>query len=348
MLHGLVTVVYDNQGGERGDRDAFSSNILMLMARHPFRQGVVGTRAMFSLEPLTIGRKGYPLLLQTGETANGRDPLIDRQHPHDFLMELATTYSVPFAQDSSVFVYLGLPGEPALGPPTFMHRFSGADHPEAPVTHHWLDSTHITFGVATLGMVWETVKMEGSIFRGREPDEGRWDIEAPSFDSYAARLSWNPTAEWAFQASYGVLDSPEQLEPDVDTDRATVSASYHRSGPRCQWQTTVAWGLNMNDPGRTLDGVLVESTVVMDRTHTVFGRFETVEKDELFREGEPQHDLVFRVNTLSLGYIYDFPAWHQVRWGVGGLGSLQILPGRLDSAYDETPFSFMVFVRAKL
>src|SRR5207253_5433637 len=64
-----------------------------------------------------------PILLQTGETADGKTPLIDRQHPHDLFMELATTYSVAIDEQSSVFAYFGYPGEPALGPATFMHRF---------------------------------------------------------------------------------------------------------------------------------------------------------------------------------------------------------------------------------
>jgi hypothetical protein len=120
---------------------------------------------MVSLEPL-MGKEGYPLLLQTGETADGINPLIDRQHPHDLFMELATTYSVPLSDESSIFGYAGLPGEPALGPPAFMHRVSGIDILDAPITHHWMDSTHITFGVLTAGYIWKNVKFETSGFRG--------------------------------------------------------------------------------------------------------------------------------------------------------------------------------------
>lgn len=349
MAHGFANVVYNNQGGERGDHELFSSNMLMLMAQRPVGPGTFGSRGMFSLEPLTMGEDGYALLLQTGETADGRTPLVDRQHPHDLLMELALTYSLPVTDDSSAFAYLGLPGEPALGPPAFMHRFSGVDNPEAPLTHHWLDSTHITHGVGTVGYVWNRLKLEGSVFTGREPDEDRWDIEAPRFDSYATRLSYNPTENWALQASYGHLDSPEQLEPEVDTDRLTVSASYHQAwGPHRHWQTMVAWGRNRNAPGRDLDGFLLESAINIHKTHTVFARGETVEKDELFAEGDPLHGKPFTVNKISLGYIYDFPECHHIQWGLGALGSLHVLPDRLDPVYGETPLSCMVFVRAKL
>src|SRR6185369_5423437 len=190
--------------------------------------GVLGLRGMFTLEPATIGKSGYPLLLQTGETANGSTPLIDRQHPHDLFMELAASYSLPVRETDRAFVYLGLPGEPALGPPTFMHRFSGMDNPEAPITHHWLDSTHISYGVATVGYIFnDIVKVEGSIFTGREPDQSRWDIETPKMDSQSLRVQVNPTKDWSLQASYGHINSPEQLEPDVDQDRITASVTYN-------------------------------------------------------------------------------------------------------------------------
>jgi hypothetical protein len=152
MAHGVATVVYDHQGGERGNRETFSSNMLMLMAQRPLGPGTLSARTMLS-------------------------------------MELAGTYSFTVTDQDTAFVYVGLPGEPALGPPTFMHRFSGIDNREAPITHHWLDSTHITYGDTTAGWVHDRMKLEGSIFTGREPDESRWDVDTPRFDSYAARLS---------------------------------------------------------------------------------------------------------------------------------------------------------------
>src|SRR5207302_6369369 len=145
-------------------------------------------RAMTSLDPLT-GKSGYPLLLQTGETANGVTPLIDRQHPHDLFMELAAIYSAEVAPKTSVFVYAGYPGEPALGPPAFMHRFSGIDNPEAPLGHHWLDATHITYGVVTAGAVYDSWKIEGLLFIGREPDKKRWGFDTQRFDSASSHMS---------------------------------------------------------------------------------------------------------------------------------------------------------------
>lgn len=348
MAHGFAFGIYDNQGGPRGDDKFFSANMAMVMAQRPLGPGTFGLRSMLSLEPATIGRQGYPLLLQTGETSDGKGPLIDRQHPHDLFMELAATYSLQLQKESSAFVYFGMPGEPALGPPTYMHRFSGMDDPEAPITHHWLDSTHITFGVATVGYIWKDWKLDASIFTGREPDQYRWNFDTPRFDSYSARLQYNPTKEWSFQVSYGHIISPEQLEPGIDVGRLTASASYYHAWQSNIWATTFAWGQNRNDPGKVLDGFLLESTVVFANTHTIFARGERVSKDELFPPGSPMEGEEFTVNQISLGYIYDFASVRKLKFGIGGLGSVDILPSSLNAAYGDTPLSFMLFMRAKL
>jgi hypothetical protein len=340
--------IYDNQGGHRGDDKFFSANMAMLMAEHPLGEGTFGLRSMLSLEPATIGRQGYPLLLQTGETSDGKAPLLDRQHPHDLFMELAASYSVPLRNESSGFVYLGMPGEPALGPPTYMHRFSGMDNPEAPITHHWLDSTHITFGVATVGYIWKNWKLDASIFTGREPDQYRWDFDRPRFDSYSARLQYNPTKQWSFQVSYGHIKSAEQLEPGIDVDRLTASASYYHVWQGNIWATTFAWGQNRNDPGKILDGFLLETALVLQAKHTIFARGERVSKDELFAPGSPLEGAEFEVNQVTLGYIYDFAMLQKLKLGVGGLGSVAIVPNSLDAAYGDMPSSFMVFMRANL
>src|SRR5215831_12055551 len=272
MLHGYADVVVDDQGGARGDTKTFSGNMVMAAAQRPLGAGTFGLRTMLSLEPATIGKEGYPLLLQTGETADGVTPLIDRQHPHDLFMELASAYSVAWG-DRSLFVYGGLPGEPALGPPAYMHRFSGMNIPVAPISHHWLDATHISYGVLTAGFVVDRVKLEASAFRGREPDQERWNIETPKLDSYSYRLSFNPTERWALQASYGRLKSPEQLEPDVDQDRITVSAMLDgRVGSTGRWESTLAWGENRNRPGHTLDAFTAEAAAAIGNRHTIFAR----------------------------------------------------------------------------
>ncbi len=134
-----------------------------------------------------------------------------------------------------------------------MHRASGLANPEAPIAHHWLDSTHVTFGVATAGLVYRRWKIEASLFRGREPDQHRYDIERPRFDSWSVRATWNPTANLSMQVSHGFLKSPELLDPEVDVRRTTASITWNRpigaGGAKGNWQTSFAWGRNAPSGG---------------------------------------------------------------------------------------------------
>lgn len=348
MAHGYVDQVYDHQEGPRGATKNFSESMFMLIGRKPWGPGTLGLRSMFSLDP-AMGSFGYPLLLQTGETGDGRTPLFDRQHPHDLFMEMAMAYSVPVADESSVFAYFGYPGEPALGPPVYMHRLSGMDNPEAPISHHWLDSTHVTFGVATFGFVWDRWKIESSIFTGREPNQDRWDVDPPRFDSQSVRLSYNPGKNWALQASYGHLVSPESLEADINQDRITVSAIYNRHFGSNNWQTTFAWGQDRNHPGKVLNAFMLESALNLRGAHTFFARAERVDKDELVQAPDPLAGKASSVNEISLGYVYDFRTFRHAQPGLGGVGSINLLPNDLRPAYGgATPGSFTIFLRVKL
>jgi uncharacterized cupredoxin-like copper-binding protein len=345
MTHGFVNLIYDHQGGPRGDGKAFSTSMLMLMAQRPAGDGTLGVRAMVSADAL-MGKRGYPLLLQTGESANGQ-PLIDRQHPHDLFMELAASYSHRLGERGSAFIYAGLPGEPALGPPAFMHRFSGEDNPEAPISHHWLDSTHITYGVMTLGYIYGRFKLEGSVFRGREPDESRWNIESGKLDSASMRLSFNPTASWALQVSRGRIKSPEELHPDVDLDRTTWSAIYQRPFASAEMQTTLAWGRNAPTHGAATSAWLAEAALRVAHQHTVFARGERTDKNELFSEADARAAENFRVAKLTVGYVYDLARESRTRIGIGGLVSRYSIPAELAGVYGN-PTSFMLFARVRI
>lgn len=346
MLDGFANLIYDEQGGPRGAVKTFSTSMLMGMARRELTDGALGLRLMLSGDPL-MGRDGYPELFQTGETANGVQPLIDRQHPHDLLMEAAASYSIDLSQHSSLFVYGGLPGEPALGPPAFMHRLSSMDNPEAPLSHHWLDSTHVSWGVVTGGYVLGSLKLETSAFNGREPDQNHYTIETGHLDSYAARISFNPGSAWSLQVSSGHLVSPEQLQPQINVQRTTASLSYNAPLGKW-WQTTLAFGRNVPTAGAASDGWLLESAALLTPSDTVFARLERVGKDELFLPGTPLYGRTFTINALSVGYIRDFARLLGVRCGVGGLIGSYSYPQVLNVSYGERPLSFLLFVRARL
>lgn len=334
MLHGYLDVVYDVQGGGRGDEKVFVPGMLMVMAQRAAGPGTWGLRAMLSPDPL-MGRSGYPLLFQTGETADGTTPLVDRQHPHDAFMELATTYSIPIPY-GSVFGYAGLPGEPALGPPAFMHRASGTAIPEAPLAHHWLDSTHITFGVVTLGATLGRFKLEASAFNAREPDQHRWNIETEPLDSWSARVSVNQGESWSAQLSRGWLESPEQLEPGVDVERSTGSVSYTVPLADGHWSTTFAAGVNRNDDEDSTAWSL-ESTRQSGRL-ALFSRIESLTTDHL---AGAEVD----VGKLSVGGSWRLLSAAGLAFDAGALLSGYEVPEELQDAYGSSPVSGMVFLR---
>lgn len=336
MGHLMLNGVYVDQGGPRGGDKAFVSGMAGVMAQRDLGPGKLSLRAMASPDPF-MGKAGYPLLLGAGETADGASTLIDRQHPHDLFMELSAAYSLPLGEMGSVFLYGGLPGEPAFGPPAFMHRPSGMDSPEAPISHHWLDSTHVTFGVVTAGLTWDRWKLDASAFRGREPDEDRFDIETGDLDSRSVRLSFNPTANWALQASWAAIESPEALDPDHDERRVSLSALYG-NGP---WALTAAWGRKDKTPGEALDAALLEAAFKPNEAWTVFARAEQVDQDEL----GGGHGPVFTVRKASVGAVHDWQVAEHVKLGVGGLVSGIDAPAALGYG---SPAGGMAFVRLKI
>ncbi len=347
MIHGYADLVYDHQSAPRGDTETFSESMLMAAVQHPEGAGILTLRTMLSLDP-AMGPNGYPLLLQTGETGNGLTPLIDRQHPHNLFMELAGAYSLPISSGTSAFLYVGYPGEPALGPVTFMHRFSGEDDPAAPITHHWLDSTHITFGVVTAGLAHGAWKVEASVFNGREPDQNRWDFQPLRLDSASARVTFNPAPNWSFQTSYGYLHSPEQLTPHMDQHRLTASATYNQPLRFGNWQTTLAWGRNDEGAGHGLEGLLLESALGFGPS-TIFGRGEQVQKDDLTGGSGPLAGQTFRVAETTLGYVYDIAVAEHLALGLGFEGTVNFVPSRLSALYGSSdPLGYMPFLRLKI
>jgi hypothetical protein len=301
---------------------------------------------MFSLERLTLGDNGYPLLLQTGETLDG-EPMIDRQHPHDLFMELAARARHPLGAGLGIELYGGLAGEPALGPVAFPHRPSAMPSPLAPLGHHWLDSSHITFGVATAGLtIRDRAKLEVSGFNGREPDEERYDLDLRGFDSIAVRAQAMPTRDLALQLSWGYLDSPEALHPETSVQRVTASIAHGTNlGRAGRASSTLAWGRNIPDEGPATDALLAEAALDTHRWGIPFFRAEHVTKtgEELVMVG--MDDEVFTVHEVSVGYVYELPAVSGLRPGIGAVGTFTHLPDdELASRYgDSALFAGLVY-----
>ncbi len=360
MAHASAFLTSIYQSGKLGDQQLVSTNWLMGSAQRRVRgltnagKGTFVVRGMLSLDEATTGGRGYPLLLQTGETYQG-EAITNRQHPHDFIMELAAAYSAPLSKSTVLSVYAAPVGEPALGPPAFMHRLSAIDNPEAPLGHHWQDSTHITSGVVTLGLAREKWKIEGSVFTGRERDENRWDIDQPRFDSWSARFWLNPHPSWSFQVSYGFLRSPETLEPLVDLRRVTASATYHRMiGEKSYWASTFVWGRNIKNErgyaGFSMDSYLIESTYSFGGRRSLFTRFERVEKDDLFGGAHVhgQYADIYTVHRFSLGGVQNLPIPGPFDLGLGASFGVPVIPPGTEFVYGKHLYSASVFLRFRI
>jgi hypothetical protein len=339
MLHGEAFAQFLYESGEvhRTSHQAGSINWVMGMARRHAGRGWLGLRGMISAEPWTIAGCGYPDLLATGETCEG-DTIHDRQHPHDFFMELAAEYDRPLSAAWRWHVYGGPVGEPALGPAAFPHRLSAMGNPIAPIAHHWLDATHISFGVLTSGVSSQRWRLEASLFNGREPDEHRAGIETAAWDSVSGRVSFQPSARWSLQVSAGRLNDAEAVpleegEGFKDVTRVTATASHHRRLSGRPWATTLAWGLN-HEPLVSSQALVLESSAGVRDDAWAFARVEIV--------GKPAHDLhihevpldvVYTVGKLQLGYLWEMLSRRGLVTAIGGSVSAAFVPADLAPRY---------------
>lgn len=301
-------------------------------------------RVMMSLDPLTEGREGYPLLYQTGEG------LADRQHAHDLFMEAAALYNHHFSETQRAYLYLGLPGEPALGPTAFMHRPSASPNPESPLAHHSQDATHITYGVATLGWIAGDFKLEASAFRGREPDADRWDIEAPGFDSYSLRVAYALGDAYVVQASSGYLQDAEPDEPGVDLVRSTASVEHNLKMPGGNdWANAAILGNNLRVHGPARGGMqsaTLESSLGWARA-MAWGRWESVERmaAELDLPGDPGR--FFWIHRLTAGLGGTVVKAVGLDFFLGGQASIHFAEDALEPYYGSWPLSGSVFLKVR-
>jgi hypothetical protein len=350
MVHGSVFVRYNMQDvlkqSSRGGSKFDAPNMAAFMVTHKVGENdVLAFHAMISLDPFTIGAGGYPLLFQTGETYNGK-PLVDRQHPHDLFSELAIAYTHGFSKDIDLTGYFGYPGEPALGPLVFMHRLSAMNNPDAPLGHHWQDATHISFGVATAGLRYKILKLEGSIFTGREPDENRYNFDMPRFDSYSYRISVNPDRNFALQFSQGFIHSPEALEPAVNIIRTTASVLHTMLLDHHKFiATSLVYGMNHSSLGQTLHSVLLESNLNL-AILSIWSRYEFVQKDASeLNLLQFNNQTIFNINAFTLGINKVLYSVANTDFSLGLQGTIDLADKQLAPVYGNSPLSFEVYLK---
>jgi len=346
MVHGFAFLTYNRQSGPSGGEDFESQNHVMAAALHRLWGGKLSLLGTFSLEPATIPRAGSYELFQRGETYNGI-LLVDRQHPHDLFIELAAAWERRLSDSFALRLYLAPVGEPALGPIAYPHRLSASAMPQAPLSHHNQDSTHITYDVMTAAADWGPLTVEGSAFHGAEPNENRWDIEAGPIDSYSGRLTLRLLPELQGQVSVGHLENPEAIEPGNQT-RAVGALYWQRLTSDGFLAVSLISGFNDTEEGREW-GSLLEGTWKFG-SNGIFGRVEAVDRDlyELTHKTQ-RPDGVERVRTrvwaATLGVSRDLPLFPNVATSAGASATLYHFTSRLDPVYDKTPFGFQAFLR---
>jgi len=355
MFMAQAFLVETMQSGPRGADKIYSANWFMASAQHRVgAQGSFQTEVMLSLEPATVTNRRDPLLFQTGETAYGR-PLVDAQHPHDFIMSLGFHYAHELAPDTILDVYFAPVGDPALGPVAFPHRASAFELPQATLSHHWQDSTHIANEVVTLGLSYKKIKLEASGFYGSEPNENRWNIDSGPINSWSTRLWFFPSKNWASQVSFGRIARPEALE-SADQVRSTASLHYTKPMGDNSWSTSFVWGRNHStETRRNVNSYLVESVLPVGRKNFLTGRAELVDKDELFR-GQPEieqrldqsYGSTFRIGSYTIGYTRDIKVFRDVETGIGANFTAYSLPGAIKPYYGDHPVGGNIYLRFRL
>lgn len=355
MFMGQAFLVDTQQSGPRGGDKLYSTNWFMVAAQHNIGKGAVEFRMMNSLEPATITDRRYPELFQTGETAYGT-PIVDAQHPHDLFMGISVSYARPLGEHTTLSAYYAPVGDPALGPVAYPHRASAMELPQAPLSHHWQDSTHISDQVVTLGIQHGIFRIEASGFHGQEPNENRWNIDYGGIDSWSSRFSVYPNANWAIQMSAGRLRHPERQAPG-DVIRSTASAEYVKPmGDRNSWATSLIWGRNHDTfTHRDTNSYLLETEYPWKRLNILTGRVELVDKDELFADTPELEEMLdrtagstFRIAAFTAGYTRDIPLVSYLETGLGANVTFYRVPAAIQPYYGEHPFGVNFYLRVRL
>jgi hypothetical protein len=349
MLHASGFLQYDRQFGTRADYQVGSVNWVMAVAARSVAGGLLSVRTMVSAEPLTLTERGYPQLLQVAQPYRG-GILTDRQHPHDLVSETAVAYEHAVGRKVALSLYAAAVGEPALGPVAYRHRPSAAYDPTAPLGHHIQDFTHTSFGVVTFGAFTHRIQLEASWFNGAHPDDVRTDFDAVRLDSYAGRLSWNPSGGWSVAAWFGHIAASGGSHAHGALDRFGASVLHTKPyASDGQWTTALIWGANVEaDTRRPGHSLLLESSVEFDSRNTLFGRAEYVRRTaaDLLLVGSVSPEL--DVGAVSLGYARGLGSVGTVATSLGVRGTVNVIPEDLRLFYgSRAPLGVVAYVHLR-
>jgi hypothetical protein len=126
--------------------------------------------------------------------------------------------------------------------------------------------------------------------------------------------------------------------------------------PGGAWSSSLIWGRNHSTATfRDLNSYLAESVLPIRRKNWITGRFELVDKDELF-SGQPdieqQLDVLygstFRIGAYTIGYTRDIDLSRHIQTGVGANFTAYSLPDAIKRYYGNHPAGGNIFVRFRL
>jgi len=214
-----------------------------------------------------------------------------------------------------------------------------------PLSHHQLDSTHVSRSVFTAGVTHRGFGLEGSVFKGREPDEDRLDLDLGTPDSWAARASWSGNG-WYVQASGGHLRQPEVNEP-FDVTRLTASIGFDTRAWNGDLSVTAAVGRNQEFYGN-MDAWLAEGAWQRS-AHAVHVRVESAEKNiltagGLHPPGFTHPHITSRVGAATAGYAYTVARSRAGTFSPGADVTMHAVPPNLRDSYGSRPYSIHIYL----
>lgn len=375
-----IDAVYDKQGGNRGQTGVYFPNSIAIAAEKTNEDSAFIASGVFSLEPFTIDKCGYPLLLSLGGTANDTTLLIDRGGPFTLPVSLGATYTIYPVKNHALFTYWALVGPPALGPfPS--QRYPSVYMPELAITFDNFNATRISYGVITGGYIYKDMSFELSTFKGRQNGKDLVVLEAPNFDSYCGRFGIYKDF-FTGQISCGFIKSPDITTPAIDIQRFTTTGSLFKKWNNSYAEATIGWSLDkytlgfittnpiINNLNNTyFNACYLEAIYNMNNKHLFFTRAELLQTSALFADKceteccsferhihetplcsdltERFRGVKFTVGKLAGGYLRQLFFWNNIRVGIGISANVSFVPPELYPCYSKNPFSYFLFLRAE-
>ena len=321
MGHGVLNLVYDHQGGRRGDDKAFASGMLMGMARRPLGNGTLQLKAMVSPDPL-MGKSGYPLLLASGETANGEDHLSTASTRMTSSWSCRRRCRRPSGRRAVSSCTPGCRASRRSGRRR-SSREAILESPEAPIsTMARFDAHQLWRGDGGRGVsTGSSLSLAGSTAASPTSTAG---TSRPASSIRPPRGCRGTRPIRCRCKAAGRFIEPEQLEPGVDQSRWSASALFARDiAPEWKLAGTLAWGRkSVKHHGEWLND---DAMSPRPRSSTALDDVRAWRDDrnrELVEgEGDEEHGTAHRVGKISAGAVRDFRLAKHLSLGVGGLAA---------------------------